>query len=53
MAERMPSVSPLSTGRDPVATGTLPARNRRTALGLVAWILALMLASALVAWLRN
>jgi hypothetical protein len=49
----MPSVSPLSTGGDPVAPGPPPARNRRTALGLVAWILLLMLASALVAWLRN
>jgi hypothetical protein len=32
---------------------SLPTRNRRTALVLVAWIVVLMLASALVAWLRN
>jgi hypothetical protein len=50
--ERTPAVSPVATGREPDA-GTLPTRNRRTALGLVAWILALMVASALVAWLRN
>ena len=29
------------------------SRNRRTALVLVAWIALLMLASAVVAWLRN
>jgi hypothetical protein len=45
----------LSVG-DPersVRGGALPTRNRRTALGLVAWIVLLMLVSALVAWLRN
>jgi hypothetical protein len=35
-----------------VARG-LPSRNRRTAVVLVAWIVLLMLASAVVAWLRN
>jgi hypothetical protein len=53
VVERMPTVSPLPTDRDPIAAGSQPARNRRTALGLVVWILLLMLASALVAWLRN
>jgi hypothetical protein len=33
---------------DPLAT-----RNRRTALVLLVWIALLMLASAVVAWLRN
>jgi hypothetical protein len=33
--------------------GALSSRNRRTALVLVAWIALLMLASAVVAWLRN
>ena len=32
---------------------TLSHRNRRTALVLVVWIALLMLASAVVAWLRN
>jgi hypothetical protein len=42
-------------GRNPAVddAGSLPARNRRTAAALVAWILVLMLVSALVAWLRN
>jgi hypothetical protein len=35
------------------ADSTLPSRNRRTALVLVAWILVLALAAALVAWFRN
>jgi hypothetical protein len=34
-------------------SGALPARNRRTALGLVAWIVGLMLVAILVAWFRN
>ncbi len=33
--------------------GLLSSRNRRTAIVLVAWIALLMLASAVVAWLRN
>jgi hypothetical protein len=38
----------------PATSGpALPARNRRTALGLVAWIVFLVLVSGLVAWLRN
>jgi hypothetical protein len=37
----------------PTTAADLPARNRRTAIGLVAWIVALMLVSALVAWFRN
>jgi hypothetical protein len=49
----MPSV--LASAADPGAAAdrTLPTRNRRTAFVLVAWIVVLMLASALVAWLRN
>jgi hypothetical protein len=42
-----------TTHSEPAAAGGLPARNRRTAIGLVAWIVALMLVSALVAWFRN
>jgi hypothetical protein len=38
---------------EPLSAVALPVRNRRTAIGLVAWIVALMLASALVAWFRN
>jgi len=53
VSERAPVVRPSVAGREPADAGALPARNRRTAFGLVAWILALMLASALVAWLRN
>jgi hypothetical protein len=49
MRERAPTTSTSSPGPD----STLPSRNRRTALALVAWILVLALASALVAWLRN
>lgn len=37
----------------PAPAAALPGRNRRTALVLVAWIVLLMLASAVVAWLRN
>jgi hypothetical protein len=37
----------------PVAKRSLSARNRRTAIGLVAWIVGLMLLSTLVAWFRN
>jgi hypothetical protein len=40
--------SGMITAATPLAT-----RNRRTALVLVAWIALLMLASAVVAWLRN
>jgi hypothetical protein len=53
----MPAVPPavLASRPDsgPAADGPLSSRNRRTAWGLVAWILVLMLASAVVAWLRN
>jgi hypothetical protein len=51
--ERAPVVSTSSPGTGPATAGTLPTRNRRTALALVAWIVILGLASALVAWLRN
>ncbi len=51
MAERVP-VIPVPAP-EPTAASALPARNRRTAIGLVAWILGLMLVSALVAWFRN
>jgi hypothetical protein len=45
---------PTPTSRSvPPAAGGLPARNRRTAIALVAWIVALMCVSALVAWFRN
>jgi hypothetical protein len=46
----MPTSTP---GLGAAATGPLPGRNRRTALALVAWIVALALASILVAWFRN
>jgi hypothetical protein len=36
-----------------VVVDPLSTRNRRTALILLAWIALLMLASAVVAWLRN
>ena len=52
MAERTPVVETVRPA--PGATpNPLPERNRRTALVLVIWIVALMLASALVAWFRN
>ena len=50
---RAPEVRPVAPGPGLAAAGSLPARNRRTAIGLVAWIVTLMLASALVAWFRN
>ncbi|HEY7139545.1 MAG TPA: hypothetical protein VIE44_05580 [Methylomirabilota bacterium] len=55
MRERAPAVSASSTGTGPgpAVAGSLPGRNRRTALVLVAWIVLLVIASALVAWLRN
>jgi hypothetical protein len=53
MPDRAPLVSTPSPGVGSAAAGTLPTRNRRTALALVAWIVVLALASALVAWLRN
>ncbi len=53
MPTRAPEVRPVSPGPGLAVPGSLPARNRRTAIGLVAWIVALMLASALVAWFRN
>ncbi len=37
----------------PALPSSLATRNRRTAWGLVAWIVVLMLVSAAVAWLRN
>jgi hypothetical protein len=52
MADPQPVVGSVVPGSGGDA-GSLPARNRRTAIGLVIWILGLMLASALVAWLRN
>ena len=36
-----------------MAVDPLSTRNRRTALVLLAWIALLMLASPVVAWLRN
>jgi hypothetical protein len=42
-----------ASGMITAATTPLATRNRRTALVLVAWIALLMLASAVVAWLRN
>jgi hypothetical protein len=53
VAERAPSVSTVVSRPGPGTPDSLPARNRRTAAGLVVWIVGLMLVSALVAWLRN
>ena len=53
MPTRTREVRPVSPGSGLAASGSLPTRNRRTAIGLVAWIVVLMLASALVAWFRN
>jgi hypothetical protein len=53
VSERAPAASTSSPGVGSAAARTLPSRNRRTALALVAWIVVLALASALVAWLRN
>ena len=53
MAERASAMSTSTPGLGAAATGPLPSRNRRTALALVAWILALAVASILVAWFRN
>jgi hypothetical protein len=50
---RAPEVRPVSPGSELAVSGSLPTRNRRTAIGLVAWIVVLMLTSALVAWFRN
>jgi len=51
--ERAPAVSAPAAGPGSAGGSTVPRRNRRTALVLVAWIALLMLVSALVAWLRN
>ncbi|HWC01512.1 MAG TPA: hypothetical protein VHF87_01965 [Methylomirabilota bacterium] len=52
MAER--SSSAAGPAVDPArGAGTLPVRNRRMAVGLLAWIVLLMLLAALVAWLKN
>ena len=53
MAERASTVRTRGGGPAVDDAGALPARNRRTAAALVAWILGLMLVSAVVAWLRN
>lgn len=53
MSEGAPVVPASAAGPEPADPGALAARNRRTALGLVIWILALAFAAALVAWLRN
>jgi hypothetical protein len=53
VATRGPALLASSARPEPAPDRTLPARNRRTAFVLVAWIVVLMLASALVAWLRN
>ena len=52
MPDRAPAMPVRDARAEPVAAG-LPVRNRRTAIGLVAWIVGLMLVSALVAWFRN
>jgi hypothetical protein len=51
--ERASAVPTSTSPSEPAAAVGLPARNRRTAIGLVAWIVALMCVSALVAWFRN
>jgi hypothetical protein len=51
--ERVPAMPAGDLRPEPAAAVGLPARNRRTAIGLVAWIVGLMLVSALVAWFRN
>ena len=53
MAERASTTATAARGPGSGEPGSLPARNRRTAAGLVVWIVGLMLVSALVAWLRN
>jgi hypothetical protein len=53
MLPRASLVAPGPVGPQPARPGTVAARNRRTAWILVAWIVVLMLASAVVAWLRN
>jgi hypothetical protein len=53
MRERASAASTSSPDPGLTAGSTLPSRNRRTAVALVAWILVLVLASAVVAWLRN
>jgi hypothetical protein len=50
---RAPVISTSAADRPPAVPTALPVKNRRTAFVLVAWIVVLMLASALVAWLRN
>jgi hypothetical protein len=53
VSKRSPAVRSSAAGPEPPDAGAPPTRNRWTAVGLVAWILGLMLASAVVAWLRN
>jgi hypothetical protein len=53
VAERAPLASTVVPRPGSGRSDSLPARNRRTAAGLVVWIVGLMLVSALVAWLRN
>ena len=53
MAPRAPVISTSAADRPSAAPTALPVKNRRTAFVLVVWIVVLMLASALVAWLRN
>ncbi len=43
----------MPPGAPEMAVDPLSTRNRRTALVLLVWIALLMLASAVVAWLRN
>jgi hypothetical protein len=51
--DRVPAMPARDAHAEPVAAVALPVRNRRTAIGLVVWIVGLMLVSALVAWFRN
>jgi hypothetical protein len=53
VAERSSTVETTTAASGTAEAASPRARNRRTAAGLVVWIVALMLASALVAWLRN
>jgi hypothetical protein len=43
----------MSSRAPEMAADPLTTRNRRTAIVLLIWIALLMLASAVVAWLRN
>jgi hypothetical protein len=51
--DRVPAMPAQDARTEPAPAVALPVRNRRTAIGLVAWIVGLMLVSALVAWFRN